>query len=130
MIKVAAAIIEQKDFFLICQRPAGKHLAFFWEFPGGKVENDETFEECVIRECREELGIDVNVQSLFEKTTYFYPNQSIQFAFFLCTIQHGYPIAQEGQKICWVKRSELLNYKFCPADYMLIQKLLVHSNKK
>ena len=124
MIKVAAAIIQQNHQFLICQRPAGKHLELLWEFPGGKQELNETLPECLIRECREELGIEVEIESLFEESTYQYPEVSIQFAFYLCKIQSGTPYSREGQHFCWIHPEDFLKYSFCPADKNVIEKLI------
>lgn len=63
--EVVAALIKEQDRFLICQRPAGKSLALFWEFVGGKVEQGETKEQALVRECQEELGVIVAVGMSF-----------------------------------------------------------------
>jgi len=123
MLKVAAAIIQDQEKMLICQRPPGKPLALLWEFPGGKVEPEESFSECIVRECLEELGIEVKVETVFAEYVYHYPEQAIHFVFFGCQIQKGIPQAKENQNFVWVKKSELEKYPFCPADQEVIQKL-------
>ena len=83
MIRVSAAIIKnQDDEILICQRGPGGSCQFLWEFPGGKIEEEESPEECLVRECKEELDIDISVQKLFAHTTYSYPERDIEFLFF------------------------------------------------
>ena len=98
MLRVSAAIINNSDNeILICQRGPGGSCEFLWEFPGGKIEPGESPEECVVRECREELGIDIEVQDLFEQMTYPYPEREIEFLFFRASMTDGVPLASEHQ---------------------------------
>ena len=124
MTEVVAALIWDGGRFLICQRPEGKHLASLWEFPGGKAEAGESFAECIVRECREELGIEVEVVSLFGETVYDYPEYAVALSFFLCRIISGVPQSKEGQNFCWVSREKLNDYVFCPADRDIVARLM------
>ena len=83
MILVSAAIIRNTaGEILICQRGAGGSCAFLWEFPGGKQEAGETAADCLVRECREELGIEIDIVALLEQTSYTYPDNKIGLSFF------------------------------------------------
>jgi mutator protein MutT len=123
MIYVAAAIIRQKDKILICQRGAGGNCAFFWEFPGGKQEKDETLEQCAVRECKEELKIDIKIKDIFAETTYQYPEKEIGFTFFNAEIVSGEIKISVHNDYKWVLPSELRNYEFCPADVSVVNSL-------
>src|SRR5947209_16154187 len=83
-IEVAAGLVFRDGKLLITQRRADAHLGGLWEFPGGKREQDETFEECLRRELREELGVEVIVGELFESVTHAYPEKTVQLKFFRC----------------------------------------------
>ena len=87
MILVSAAIIRNTaGEILICQRGAGGSCAFLWEFPGGKQEAGETAADCLVRECREELGIEIDIVALLEQTSYTYPDNKIGLSFFAAKI--------------------------------------------
>lgn len=81
MLYVAAAIIRQNNKILICQRASAGTLPLLWEFPGGKLEPGETMEECIRRECREELDIDLSVMGVFAKTRHFKGSKGIEITF-------------------------------------------------
>ncbi len=81
MVEVVAALIWNNDKFLICQRPSNKARPLMWEFVGGEVEPNETKEEALIRECKEELAITLSVEEEFMDVTYEYPDISIQLYF-------------------------------------------------
>ncbi len=88
MTRVSAAIIKNSDNeIMICQRGPGGSCEFLWEFPGGKIEPGESPEECLVRECREELEIDIEVLDLFEQTKYSYPEREIEFMFFSASLK-------------------------------------------
>lgn len=123
MIQVAAAIIQKNDKILICQRNAGGNFAFLWEFPGGKLELNETFEQCVIRECKEELDIDIKIKDIFANMIYSYTDKDITFTFFNTEFIGGEIKMNVHKDIKWVLRSELKNYKFCPADENIVNSL-------
>jgi len=123
MTQVAAAIIQKDDKFLICQRGTGGNCAFLWEFPGGKLEPHESLKECLIRECKEELEIDISVKGIFAETTYKYPEREIAFTFFDTAIIGGKLKMNVHNDIQWVLPRELKNYEFCPADVEIVEKL-------
>lgn len=125
MIFVSAAIIKENGKILICQRGENTTLANLWEFPGGKQEINETAEQCVIRECKEELDIDIKVENIFLKTNYKYLNVEIFFTFFSAKIEDGKINLKEHQDFKWVFPNELEKYKFCPADIEVVQQLLL-----
>ena len=127
MIHVSAAIIKNETGeILICQRGKGGVCEYLWEFPGGKLEPGETSEECLVRECRVELGIEIMVQELFAQTTYAYPEITIAFSFFRAKLVKGEPKAEVHESIKWVLPVELKFYEFCPADVAVVEKLLVN----
>ena len=88
-IEVVAALIWDKDRFLICQRPRNKARALLWEFVGGKVEKGESKEEALIRECWEELAIDIAVDSVFTEVTHDYPDITVHLTLFNSRIVGG-----------------------------------------
>jgi 8-oxo-dGTP diphosphatase len=124
MVRVSAAIIRNSDNeILICQRGPGGSCQFLWEFPGGKIEPGESPEECLVRECREELGIDIEVQDLFEQTKYSYPERDIEFMFFRTSLINGVPASSVHNSIKWVLPDRLDEFEFCPADVFVVKKL-------
>lgn len=123
MTIVAAAIIRKDDLILLTRRLAKVHLAGLWEFPGGKVEPDETLEAALRRELREEIGIEVNVLDEFFTTSHQYPTKSVELHFFNCTIASGELRAIEVAEFRWVKPSELHAFEFPEADRELIDRL-------
>jgi 8-oxo-dGTP diphosphatase len=123
MIEVSAALIFHNGKLLITQRHADTHLGGLWEFPGGKREPDETFEQCLVREIREELGIEIFVGKLFEEIKHAYPEKSIRLKFFICKLLRGEPQPFGCTAFKWVGKSELADYKFPAADLQLLEKL-------
>jgi mutator protein MutT len=124
MLQVTAAIINDKGKVLICQRGAGGNCAFLWEFPGGKLEPGESKEECLARECAEELGVKIVVGNMFAETTYQYPDQAIAFTFFNAEIVSGEITPRVHRQVRWVAPNELPQYDFCPADVEVVQLLV------
>ena len=123
MIIVAAAIIRKDDLILLTRRLATVHLAGLWEFPGGKVEPEESLEAALRRELREELDIEANVLDEFYTTTHHYPTKSVELHFFNCTIASGELRAIEVAEFRWVKSSELHAFEFPEADRELVDRL-------
>ena len=123
MTEVVAALIWDKDKFMICQRPATKARALLWEFVGGKVEPGETKEQALIRECQEELAITLNVGSEFMAVMHEYPDISVHLTLFNATISEGVPQKLEHNDIRWITVNEISQYKFCPADEAILQRL-------
>lgn len=124
MLKVTAAIIRQDGKILICQRGEGGNCAFLWEFPGGKLEAGESEEECLIRECEEELGVHITIQGIFAETTFQYPDRRIAFTFFNANISSGELTPTVHKQVRWVTPKELSEYDFCPADTEIVQNLM------
>lgn len=124
VIEVSAGLVFRSGKLLITQRHADAHLGGLWEFPGGKREADETFEQCLVRELREELGVDVVMGKLFDSVTHAYPERTVLLKFFLCTLPTGEPQAIDCAAVKWVNREELLKHDFPGADAGLLTKLI------
>ena len=122
MTEVVAALIWREGKFLICQRPASKKRALLWEFVGGKVDVGETKEQALIRECKEELALEVIPNDVFMEVTHTYPDVTIHLTLFNATAV-GEPQMLEHNDIKWITVSEIDNYEFCPADKDILQKL-------
>ena len=121
--EVSAALIFRDHKLLITQRPAKAHLGGLWEFPGGKREPDETFEQCLVREIREELGVEIYVGKLFKSVTHAYPEKTVHLKFFLCRLECGEPQPLGCEALKWAGKSELKDYEFPAADTRLLEKL-------
>ena len=124
-IEVSAGLVFRAGRLLISQRPAGGHLAGLWEFPGGKREPGETFEDCLVRELREELGVAVRVQAELERLTHSYPEKTVHLRFFHCTLADAdaEPQPLGCQAIAWVTRETLAQHQFPAADARLLARL-------
>lgn len=123
IIDVSAGLIFHHRKLLITKRPADAHLGGLWEFPGGKCEANESFEECLIREVQEELGVVVFVVSLLESLTYTYPEKTVRLKFFLCRLSGGEPRPLGCAAVKWVGRKELASHKLPAADARLLEHL-------
>lgn len=123
MIIVTAAILLQSDKILITRRAKGRHLAGYWEFPGGKLEYGETEEECLVREIKEELDICIKVNAFFMENTHSYSNNSIRLKAYLCNYISGAIVLKDHDKMLWINRMELDKYTFSPADIPFVEKL-------
>ncbi|MEQ2005596.1 MAG: 8-oxo-dGTP diphosphatase MutT [Limisphaerales bacterium] len=122
-VEVSAGLVFRAGQLLITQRPAGGHLAGLWEFPGGKREPGESFEECLRRELQEELGVDVRVHEEIERITHDYPEKAVHLRFFRCALVDAgdEPRAIGCQAVAWVTRETLGNYAFPAADARLLE---------
>jgi 8-oxo-dGTP diphosphatase len=118
----AVALIDRDGRVLLAQRPEGKSMAGLWEFPGGKVEPGETPEAALIRELREELGIDTLASCLapLSFASHAYPDFHLLMPLFACRRWQGTPTAAEGQRLKWVRPADLRSYPMPPADLPLI----------
>ncbi len=123
MLEVVAAMIRDGEKFLVCQRPAGKNCAFGWEFPGGKIEAGETKAEALVRECREELAVALEVTRELADVVHDYGSFSIHLTLLEAAVREGVPAALEHNAIRWISEEELEGYSFCPADEKLLKKL-------
>ena len=122
-LDVVAALIWEKDKFLICQRPANKTRGLLWEFVGGKAEAGETLQQALMRECAEELAITVDVGKEFMQVVHEYPDILIRLTLFHCTIAQGQPQALEHNDLAWIHPSQVDNYEFCPADTEILAEI-------
>ena len=123
MVEVVAALIWDEGRFMICQRPAHKARGLLWEFVGGKVEPGETKADALVRECREELAITLNVGEIFMDVTHEYPDLTVHLTLFHANIADGVPQKLEHNDIRWIMPREVDQYDFCPADVEILQKI-------
>ena len=129
MTEVVAALIWKNNKFMICQRPANKARGLLWEFVGGKVESDETKEQALIRECREELNVLLSVGDVFMDVVHEYPDLTVHLTLFNATIAEGKPVMLEHNDIQWVTPIEIPNYDFCPADEEILHRIKEEYNE-
>ncbi len=122
-VEVSAALIFRDGKLLITQRHAKAHLGGLWEFPGGKRESGETFEQCLVREIHEELGVKISVGELFEEISHDYPEKSVHLKFFRCELISGQPKPLDCAAVKWIEKSELTEFEFPAADACLLHKL-------
>lgn len=121
-LKVVSAVLKRLDGkVLLAQRPKGKELAGFWEFPGGKIELGEADEAALGRELKEEIGVDVSAADLsfihqFENV---YNQKNVDITFYLCQKWHGDPVGLEGQNLAWHHLDELSGIKMIPGNEFL-----------
>lgn len=122
-VNVAAGIVIRGGRLLIAQRPSGSHLAGLWEFPGGKLEPGETWEQCLTRELKEELGILVRLIRWSSEVTHSYPDRSIRLRFGVCRWISGEPQTLGCAAFAWVLPGELTLFRFPPADTELLEQI-------
>ena len=123
MTEVVAALIWEGDRFLIGQRPEHKARGLLWEFVGGKTEPGESKEQALIRECREELDVEIQVGDVFLEVTHEYTDVTVHLTLFHASIVRGIPQKLEHQDLRWITPQEIENYAFCPADQVILDKL-------
>jgi 8-oxo-dGTP diphosphatase len=126
LLVVAVALVDTDGRVLIAQRPEGKQLAGLWEFPGGKLEPGERPEEALIRELREELGIEVKAACLAPLTfaSHAYEDFHLLMPLYVCRRWEGFVQSREGQALKWVKPVKLREFPMPPADEPLIAHLV------
>lgn len=123
-LDVVCGLVWRDDHLLISRRAAKTHLAGFWEFPGGKLESGESAEQALMRELREEVGVEVGVEDLFHETDFTYPERQVKLRFYTCRWQAGEPRALVGvAEVRWVRRDQLDDFTFPPANAALLDKL-------
>ncbi|PWC83437.1 NTP pyrophosphohydrolase [Azospirillum sp. TSH100] len=125
LLVVAVALVDADGRVLLAQRPAGKSLAGLWEFPGGKVDAGETPEAALVRELKEELGIDTAASCLapFTFASHSYERFHLLMPLYVCRVWEGEVMAREGQKLAWVYPNRMGDYPMPPADVPLVAML-------
>ena len=116
MTNVVAAIIKKNNKYLIVQRNRKKHLGLKWEFPGGKVQKNETFEEALAREIKEELNIKVSLQDKITEEKYKDEKIDIILHYYLCTQESGTIKLSEHEDLAWVEKKDFDKYDFAEGD--------------
>ena len=122
-VQVVAALIWREGRFMICQRPKHKARSLLWEFVGGKTEPGETREHALVRECREELDIEISVGELFMELDHDYPDLYVHLSLYNACIKKGEPRLLEHNDLMWIKPSEIPDYQFCPADKEILERI-------
>ena len=123
MINVVAAVIKKNNKYLIVQRNRKKHMGLKWEFPGGKVEENETFEEALLREIKEELNIKISLQDKIAEEKYKDEKIDIVLHYFLCTQESGTIELNEHEDLAWVEKKDFDKYDFAEGDGNIISLL-------
>lgn len=124
MVEVVAALIWDGDTFMICQRPAHKARGLLWEFVGGKTEPGETKAQALIRECREELDVEIEPEAVFMEVVHTYPDITVHLTLLHAKIISGTPKMLEHNDIRWISPDEIPQYAFCPADKEILEKIM------
>jgi 8-oxo-dGTP diphosphatase len=125
---VAAALFDADHRVLIAERPAGKHMAGWWEFPGGKVGSNESDAQALIRELHEELGIDAEPNAEIMTLTHDYPDRVIDLVLWRATVRNGVPRGLDGQQLKWVDCGALAGERLLEADRPFIAALQLVSS--
>ena len=120
---VAAAVLIEEGRVLLTKRRADQHLPGLWEFPGGKLESGESPEEAIVRECREECGIEVNVHEVLDVTFHRYPDKQVLLLFYRCSRVRGQVQHLHVADHAWVSPGELDAYELPPADVAVVAKV-------
>lgn len=123
MIHVTCAVIREGERYLICQRSEQMKMPLKWEFPGGKVEEDESLEDCLIREIREELAVFIYIEAVLEQVVHHYENFSITLYPFLCSIKEGTINLSEHAAYKWIMKDEFPMYDLAAADLPILSQL-------
>ena len=123
MKTVVAALIESQGFYFVAQRAKGQKLEGFWEFPGGKLEENESIEECIRREIKEELNISIVPKSIFSETIYEYEFGKIKLIGVISHIEEGNLELRVHSQYKWLKPADIIRLKLAPADIPAAEKL-------
>ena len=124
MISVTCAIIKRDGKILAAQRAQDAHLAGKWEFPGGKIDEGETEEACIVREIREELGVDIEPVRRLSDSIYDYGDKHIRLIPYECELKRGEPSANEHASLAWLSLDELRTITWCEADIPIVDEIL------
>jgi len=123
-VRVVCGIILREDKILLCRRKAEKSLGGYWEFPGGKIEAEESESDALARELREELSMEIEVKSKFKTIQYQYEKMQIELIAYTCKFIQADFILMDHDSIEWVKKTELLNFNLAPADIPIARALV------
>ena len=123
IVEVVAALIWRGDRFLACQRPPEKARGLLWEFVGGKVESGESGPQALVRECREELDVTLDVGDAFMDVTHEYPDLTVHLTLYEAEIAQGEPKMIEHHDMRWVTVGEMDELDFCPADEVILEEI-------
>lgn len=123
-IDVGCAIIRRRDMLLIAQRCPGDTFGGYWEFPGGKREPGESIEDCLVREVREELAVEVRPAGLLCVKEHSYPGKNLRLFFVFCDWLTGVPVRHGCHDFRWIRPEELRRFWLPPADADVIQDLI------
>jgi mutator protein MutT len=126
---IGVGLIRRGDLFLVRRRPEGKVLGGYWEFPGGKCEPGESAAEAALRECREELGIEVSLQGLRRVTSYSYPHGRVELYYFDGTTSDATENPAPETGFVWMPACELLKLKFPEANEPLLLELALEVDR-
>jgi 8-oxo-dGTP diphosphatase len=122
--QVAAAVICQEGMVLITRRAPGEKLAGMWEFPGGKLEPGETPQTCIVRELREELGVESVASEILTTSVFTYPGGAIELIAVTVALRSVVLTLQVHDKADWVKPQDLLGYELAPADIPIAEEII------
>ena len=123
MIDVVAAVIKKNNLYFIAQRNRNKHFAYFWEFPGGKVDDQETFENALKREIKEELSINIRVFNHIASEKHKDEKIDVNVHYFLCELLNENIILSEHEDMKWLRKNDLKQFKMAPGDSKIIKYL-------
>ena len=123
MIDVVAAVIKKNNLYFIAQRNRNKYFAYYWEFPGGKVDNQETFKNALKREIKEELAINIRVFNHIASEKHKDEKINVNVHYFLCESLNENIILSEHEDMKWLKKNDLKQFKMAPGDSKIIKYL-------
>jgi len=123
LLVVAGALCDARGRILIARRPADRHMGGRWEFPGGKVGRDESEEQALVRELREELGVQVRAPQFCLRLTHAYPDRTVELSCWIVADFSGEPQCRDGQQLKWVAAAELMQQDILEADLPFIEAL-------
>lgn len=115
-LDVVAAIIKKEDYYLLAKRNKDKYMGLKWEFPGGKVEQNETFEEALSREILEELNVNIEIHNKVGEESYRDEEINIILHYYMCSLIDLDIVLSEHEAVEWVKKQDFLKYEFVPGD--------------
>jgi 8-oxo-dGTP diphosphatase len=127
-LRVVAAALFDRGRVLIAERPAGKHMAGWWEFPGGKVGSDESDPQALVRELREELGVEAEPIAEIMTLSHDYPDRVVDLVLWRAVVKSGVPQGLDGQRLKWVECAALKTERLLEADRPFIAALQLVSS--